>query len=165
MGYFQWDSPAFRGLEIRDIPKGFPPHFKEYVLPSVEVVGVILPLVPLAHLENLKNPIPWSRGKQGDWPRKERAVTATVPGCSQSSWQPNRPRPNSRLENKPAQDILMEQSQGQPRFGPGSKRNLSTPGTTSQFGTRPLREVMLTVQWGRRKEHKEKGEEKNFTPL
>lgn len=73
-----------------------------------------------------------------------------------SSWQSNRPCPNSRLENKPVQDILTENSQKDPDsdLEKPHPENKSKPAkrTTNLFGDRnsSLFEIMLTAGVGKR---------------
>lgn len=73
-----------------------------------------------------------------------------------SSWQSNRPCPNSRLENKPAQDILTENSQEDPDsdLEIPHPENKSKPAkrTTNLVWDRnsSLFEIMLTAGVGRR---------------
>lgn len=78
-----------------------------------------------------------------------------------SSWQSNRPCPNSRLENKPAQDILTENSQEDPDsdLEIPHPENKSKPAkrTTNLVWDRnsSLFEIMLTAGVGRREGSRE----------
>ena len=117
-----------------------------------------IPAFPTWKNQNLHSVAEGKAAGEGAAREAERAATAATPSCSLSSWQSNRPRPNSRLENTAAQDILTEKSQGRSKLSPG--RN-----TSPRERTRVLDGIQRWLSsWGggKRMKTRKKGEKRTW---